>query len=155
MTLNYLLVNHDKGTYMYTYKANVIKVVDGDTVDLDIDLGFGIVFKKQRGRLWGINAPESRTRDKEEKKRGLAAKARLIKILKLNNNEVHFTSKEKGKYGRYLVRLFVEKMPTTKRIVLQAGKDYKKEEILETIYYDVNEALVVEGHAVKYFGGKR
>ena len=48
MTLNYPLVNHDKGTYMYTYKANVIKVVDGDTVDLDIDLGFGIVFKKQR-----------------------------------------------------------------------------------------------------------
>ena len=85
---------------MYTYNARVVKVVDGDTVDLDIDLGFGVVLRKQRGRLWGINAPESRTRDKAEKKRGLAAKNRLRDILSLNNNELCFISKEKGKYGR-------------------------------------------------------
>ena len=140
---------------MYTYKAKVVKVVDGDTVDLDIDLGFGIVYKKQRGRLWGINAPESRTRDKNEKKLGLAAKNRLIKILKSNNNEVHFISREKGKYGRYLVQLFVEKMPVSKKIVLQAGEDYKKEEFLESSFYDLNDALVTEGHATRYYGGKR
>ncbi len=57
---------------MYKYKATLIKVVDGDTVDAMIDCGFS-TFKKERIRLYGINAPESRTRDKEEKKRGLAA----------------------------------------------------------------------------------
>ncbi len=55
---------------MYEYKAKVTRVVDGDTVDALIDCGFS-VFRKERIRLYGINAPESRTRDKEEKKRGL------------------------------------------------------------------------------------
>ena len=67
---------------MYTYKAKIIRVIDGDTVDALIDIGFHVHVKK-RIRLYGINAPESRTRDKEEKVRGLAAKARLKEILQI------------------------------------------------------------------------
>ena len=93
---------------MYEYKAKLIKVVDGDTVDAMIDCGFS-VFRKERIRLKGINAPESRTRDKEEKKRGLAAKARLKELIKEGKNE--FTVKtsidKKGKYGRLLGELFL------------------------------------------------
>ena len=59
---------------MYEYKVVIDRWVDGDTVDVDIDLGFDVVLKKQRVRLHGINAPESRTRDLEEKEKGLAAK---------------------------------------------------------------------------------
>ena len=59
---------------MYRYKVDVTRVVDGDTVDVDIDLGFGMVYKKQRVRMKGIDTPESRTRDLVEKKFGLASK---------------------------------------------------------------------------------
>ena len=59
---------------MYEYRVIIDRWVDGDTVDVDIDLGFGVWLKDQRVRLYGINAPESRTRDLEEKKLGLAAK---------------------------------------------------------------------------------
>ena len=65
---------------MYRYNAKLIRVVDGDTIDAHIDLGFDVHVKK-RIRLAGINAPESRTRNKIEKKLGLAAKERLIQIL--------------------------------------------------------------------------
>ena len=71
---------------MYEYNAVVERVVDGDTIDVIIDLGFK-TWKKVRVRMEGINTPESRTRDLEEKKRGLAAKDRLVEILELNNNE--------------------------------------------------------------------
>ena len=62
---------------MYEYKIKIIKVVDGDTVDVDIDLGFGVWLHKERVRLYGIDTPESRTRDLEEKKYGKAASAYL------------------------------------------------------------------------------
>ena len=79
---------------MYEYRAKIIKVVDGDTVDVDIDLGFGVVLTDERVRMMGIDTPESRTRDKVEKKFGLASKARLKEILgkqailqtQINNN---------------------------------------------------------------------
>ena len=71
---------------MYQYKAKLVRVVDGDTVDAMIDCGFS-TFKKERIRLYGIDAPESRTRDKEEKKRGLASKARLKELNKEGQNE--------------------------------------------------------------------
>ena len=67
---------------MYTYKAKLDRVVDGDTLDANIDLGFDITVHK-RIRLAGINTPESRTRDKEEKKRGLAAKEALCVMLQI------------------------------------------------------------------------
>ena len=66
---------------MWTYRAKVIKVIDGDTVDVDIDLGFGIWQKNERVRIMGIDTPESRTRNKIEKKFGLAAKAKLKSLL--------------------------------------------------------------------------
>ena len=59
---------------MYEYRCKVVKIIDGDTVDVDIDLGFGVWLKKERIRLYAIDTPESRTRDLEEKKYGLAAK---------------------------------------------------------------------------------
>jgi micrococcal nuclease len=62
---------------MYEYKVDIVRVVDGDTVDVDIDLGFGVWLKKERVRIMGIDTPESRTRDKTEKIFGMAAKERL------------------------------------------------------------------------------
>ena len=66
---------------MHEYRVNIVKVVDGDTVDVDIDLGFGIWMKNERVRLFGIDTPESRTRDLEEKKYGLAAKEYLLSLI--------------------------------------------------------------------------
>jgi micrococcal nuclease len=76
---------------MYTYNAKVERVVDGDTVDALVDLGFD-TWKKVRVRFYGIDAYESRTRDLEEKEKGLLAKQRVIDILNENNNEIFVTS---------------------------------------------------------------
>ena len=123
---------------MYNYNAKLDRVVDGDTVDAVIDLGFNVHVKK-RIRLAGINAPESRTRNKVEKKLGIAAKERLIDILDGAANCFELESQELGKYGRVLGRLHINKL---------AGK-----ETLTQVC--VNDLLVKEGHAVKYDGGKR
>ena len=66
---------------MYEYRCKLIKVIDGDTMDIDIDLGFGVWLKGERVRLYGIDTPESRTRDLEEKRYGLAAKSFATKFL--------------------------------------------------------------------------
>ena len=92
---------------MYEYKAIVDRVVDGDTIDCTIDLGFS-VWKKIRVRMEGINAPESRTRDLKEKERGLAAKARLIELLEEHDNEFILISHGVGKYGRCLGEIIVD-----------------------------------------------
>ena len=94
---------------MYRYKVDIVKVIDGDTVDVDIDLGFGMVYKKQRVRLKGIDSPESRTRNLEEKKFGLAAKAYLKEQLTGEDAYTHIelVSHDKGKFGRILGELFV------------------------------------------------
>ena len=114
----------------HIYSAKLVRVVDGDTADAMIDLGFNTHIKR-RVRMYGINAPESRTRDLEEKKKGLAAKERLKEILASDN--IIMKSHGKGKYGRILGEMYVE----------------KDQEI------SVNDILVREGHAKKYFGGKR
>ena len=118
---------------MYEYSAQVLRVVDGDTVDVLIDCGFS-TFRKERVRLYGINAPESRTRDKEEKIRGLAAKERLDELI--NNTEGSVVIKteldKKGKFGRIFGVIW--------------DKSKKK---------NFNNMLVSEGHAVEYDGGKR
>ena len=117
---------------MYQYKIDLVKVVDGDTIDANIDLGFDISTKK-RIRFMGINTPESRTRDLEEKKYGLAAKARLKEILEAGETlslRTAIDKKARGKYGR----------------------------ILGTIYADgvnLNQQLLDEGHAIEYFGGAK
>jgi len=112
---------------MFYYKVEILRIVDGDTVDVRIDLGFN-VWHKCRLRLMGINAPESRTRDLEEKSRGLAAKQWLIDRLEFK--DVEMQSHGTGKYGRVLAELFVEGV-------------------------NINQLMVKEGHATEYDGGKR
>lgn len=116
---------------MYEYRANLVKVVDGDTVDVDIDLGFGVWLKNERVRIMGIDTPESRTSDKVEKVFGLAAKERLKELVKTDCVLKTFAAKDgedmKGKFGRVLGDFEVG----DKR---------------------VTEILIEEGHAVKYHG---
>ena len=123
---------------MYNYNATCVRVVDGDTIDADIDLGFGVKIKK-RIRLAGINAPESRTRNLVEKKLGLAAKERLKEMLEGAANCFELESSELGKYGRVLGKLHINKL---------AGKDTLTQVC-------INDCLVKEGYAVEYDGGKR
>ena len=88
---------------MYEYRCKIDRVVDGDTVDVDIDLGFGIWLRKERVRLYRIDTPESRTRDLEEKKYGLAAKAFVQSFLPVDSMQTLRTRKDdKGKFGRIL-----------------------------------------------------
>ena len=88
---------------MFEYSCTIVRVVDGDTVDVDIDLGFGMWMKKQRIRFYGIDTPESRTRDLEEKKYGLIAKAFVEASLPVGSTRTLTTVKDKtGKYGRIL-----------------------------------------------------
>ena len=115
---------------MYEYKATIRRVVDGDTVDVTLDLGFDILYNN-RIRLLGIDAPESRTRDLEEKSLGLAAKDRVKELCPVGSTVILRTTKDgKGKFGRILGEIFVEEQ-------------------------SVNKLLVEEGHAVEYFGGKK
>ena len=118
---------------MYSYNAKLIRVIDGDTIDAMVDLGFDIWVKK-RIRLAGINAYECRTRDKEEKKKGLAAKARLEQILEPEKG-FSLTSHGVGKYGRCLGDIYVVKR------YLRSDKYHGK---------SVNQLLVKEGHAEIY-----
>ena len=92
---------------MYEYRCKVVKVIDGDTVDVDIDLGVGVCLHKERIRLFGIDTPESRTRDLEEKKYGLAAKEYLTGMLDDDGGIILKTHKDKtGKFGRILGELW-------------------------------------------------
>ena len=120
---------------MYEYKIANIRVVDGDTVDCDIDLGFDQWMHKQRIRLTGIDAPEIRTKNLEEKKLGLDAKQWLNEML---DTEVRLRCDEynaRGKFGRILGSLMIE--------------------ISDGEWLNVNQAMIEEGHARYYDGGKR
>tara|TARA_B100000963_G_scaffold229272_1_gene199974 strand:+ start:3824 stop:4231 length:408 start_codon:yes stop_codon:yes gene_type:complete len=87
---------------MFEYRCELVKVIDGDTIDIDIDLGFGVWMKNQRIRMYGIDTPESRTRDLEEKKYGLAAKAFLTEMLDDSHLILKTHKDERGKFGRIL-----------------------------------------------------
>ncbi len=88
---------------MHEYRCTIKRVVDGDTVDIDIDLGFGIWVHNERVRLYGIDTPESRTRDLEEKKAGIYAKQCVEAFLPVGSTQTLKTYKDKvGKYGRIL-----------------------------------------------------
>ena len=84
---------------MYEYQAKLLKVIDGDTIDVTLDLGFSVKLHKQRVRLAGIDTPESRTRNLEEKALGLKAKKRLTELCV---GSFKIKSLGKGKYGRIL-----------------------------------------------------
>ena len=120
---------------MYEYKCKILRVVDGDTVDVDIDLGFGIWLHKERVRIMGIDTPESRTSDKVEKVFGLAAKERLNSLLgekAILETKVSKKGEDmKGKFGRVLGNF-----RTT------AGDHCAS-------------ILIEEGHAVPYTGGSK
>ncbi|MBL6841203.1 MAG: thermonuclease family protein [Pelagibacterales bacterium] len=122
---------------MYEYKCKILRVVDGDTVDVDIDLGFGVWMHKERVRMMGIDTPESRTRDKVEKAFGIASKDRLKELLPIGSIQVLKTEidrsgeDKKGKFGRILGDFLVD--------------DNRR----------CTDILVEEGHAVAYFGGSK
>lgn len=117
---------------MHEYRCKIVKIIDGDTVDVDIDLGFGVWLHKERIRMYGIDTPESRTRDLEEKKYGLAAKEFLTNMLDDDGGIVLKTHKDgKGKFGRILGELW----RTT---------DFADQSI--------NEYMIEKHHAVRYMG---
>lgn len=113
---------------LHNYRCTLVRVIDGDTIDVDIDLGFDVWLHKQRVRLYGIDTPESRTRNKAEKVLGLKAKDFLIKLC---GQELTLVSLGKGKYGRIL------------------GIPYT--------YTGLNicDLMINSGNAVEYFGGKK
>ena len=108
----------EETTLMYRYKVEVTRIVDGDTVDVDIDLGFGMTYKKQRVRMMGIDTPESRTRDKEEKRFGLLSKKYLQDHYPVGSMAILRTHKDKtGKFGRILGELVWEDSTINKIMV--------------------------------------
>ena len=120
-----------KSLELYAYKAQLDRVVDGDTVDAMIDLGFGVWVKK-RIRFMGVDTWESRTRNKAEKKRGLRAKAYTKDMLEADKGLFTVKSHGVGKYGRVLGELFI--------------KGHKN---------SLNDLLKIQGHAYEYHGGKK
>lgn len=127
---------------MYEYKCKILRVVDGDTVDIDIDLGFGIWIHRERVRMMGIDTPESRTRDLTEKQFGLASKARLKELLPVGSIQILKTEidksgeDKKGKFGRVLGDFLVER---------KVSGAYEQNVRVTSI-------MIEEGYAVKYFG---
>jgi micrococcal nuclease len=117
---------------MFEYESKLKRVVDGDTIDAYIDLGFNVHVDK-RIRFMGIDTPESRTRDLTEKRYGLGAKYRLIEMLEANGNVFVLKSHGTGKFGRVLGELF----------------HHHEDD------YSINQMLIDEGHAVAYFGGSK
>ena len=112
---------------MFEYKCKVTNIVDGDTVDVDIDLGFGVWLRDQRIRLYGIDTPESRTSDPFEKLYGKAATEFLKKWLDGGDVTIKTHKDERGKFGRILGELWV----------------------FDT---NVNKKMIEEHHAVEYHG---
>lgn len=115
----------------WIYNAKLIKGVDGDTADAFIDCGFNISVKK-RIRFMGVDTWESRTRNLEEKKLGLKAKAYTREMLERNDGKFTVKSHGVGKYGRLLGEIFIE------------GEDKS-----------LNQLLIDNGHAYEYDGGKK
>ena len=121
----------------FEYNGTLERVLDGDTIDCYIDLGFDLKIKK-RIRYMGIDTWESRTRDLDEKKKGLAAKARNKELIeKVSSKPGYFRLKSHGvgKYGRVLGEIFIQ--------------DTNGKQMC------INEQLKLEGHAYEYYGGKK
>ncbi len=110
----------------YLYEAELIRVVDGDTIDAWIDLGFDITIRR-RIRLWGINAPETRTLDLEEKAEGKVAKARLEEMLSINRGSFSVKSIGVDKYGRCLGEIYLQDVNINKQLLAEGLVEvYKK-----------------------------
>ena len=126
--LNVELTEELKGRTMYKYKAYVVSVYDGDTCDVEIDLGFKIIIK-ERLRLLGVDTPEIRTKDKAEKKRGIQVRDKLRKLI--FRQTVLIATEKEGKFGRYLADMWT------------------------STGLHINSWLLESGYANEYFGGKR
>ena len=121
-------MSKNKKVEAFIYNAELERVVDGDTIDITIDLAFNVKLHKQRCRLAGIDTPESRTKDLTEKALGKKASARLKELC---GKKLKIKSLGKGKYGRILAIPYTED-----------GQDICK-------------ILIEEGHAVEYHGGTK
>ena len=122
---------------MYEYRCKILRVVDGDTVDVDIDLGFGVWLHKDRFRLYGIDTPESRTRDLEEKRYGNMAKELVKSYMPVGSMQTLITEKDKsGKYGRILGKFKV----------LDIRPDRKNTSMI------LNDFMIEKHYAVAYHG---
>ena len=117
---------------MYEYKCKLVRVVDGDTIDVDVDLGFGVWMQKQRIRMYGIDTPESRTSDDVEKVYGNAAKDFLVQWTNSGNLTLKTFKDGKGKYGRILGEIWYGD---------ESGNDH-----------NINQLLIDNHHAVRYHG---
>jgi len=126
---------------MYQYKCRINKVLDGDTVDIDLDLGFNIVLANQRVRMLGVDTPESRTANKEEKVRGTLSKKKLGEKLPTGSWVKINTQRDDGnddKFGRIL-----------DEFILDDGTNVNKwliENNYAVPYQGENKELVQEGH---------
>ena len=124
---------------MYEYRSKILRIVDGDTVDVDIDLGFGVWMHKERVRMMGIDTPESRTRNKVEKKFGLASKEFVKSFLPIGSMQVLKTEidksgeDKKGKFGRILGDF----------LVYDGATDSQKK---------LTEVMIAQGYGVSYHG---
>ena len=120
---------------MYTYKCTVTRIIDGDTIDVDIHLGFNVILNKQRIRLMGIDTPGSRTRNLEEKARGLISKQYMVDKCPVGSN-ITLHSLDRGKFGRILGEIWED------------GVD-------ATSIEPLNKRMCQEGFAVEYYGGSK
>ena len=120
---------------MYTYSADVVKIIDGDTIDVNIHLGFNVILYKQRIRLMGIDTPESRTRNLEEKKRGLISKQYVVDKCPVGSRIV-IESLDGGKFGRILGNIW------------ETGHEAHPDT-------SINKRMIADGFAVEYFGGNK
>jgi micrococcal nuclease len=116
----------------YRYDAKIIKVIDGDTIDAIVDLGFNISIK-ERFRLYGVDTPETRTKNKKEKMAGLKAKAFVKKAIE-GKTVILDIVKGTGKFGRYLAEVHYQ---------------------IDDKYFPLNTQLVELGYAKEYYGGQR
>ena len=130
---------------MYEYKATIVKVVDGDSIYVDIDLGFDVWLRNQRIRLYGIDTPECRTRNKREKAHGLLAKKYVQKALIVGRTYA-LTTKEKGKFGRFLGEFktgkgFITKLLIKERLAVPYTGQNKKE---IAVAHEINRLALVK-----------
>ena len=102
---------------MFTYNVTINRIVDGDTAKVDIDLGFGIVYSNQTIRFWGIDTPESRTRDLEEKYYGKLASQYVKDRLVVGEKYQMRTEIDKGKYGRILGEFFIDGVSLNQQMI--------------------------------------
>ena len=129
---------------MYEYSCKISRVVDGDTVDVDIDLGFGVWMHKERIRLYGIDTPESRTRDLKEKKYGLLAKEQIESFMPVGSMQTLVTVKDRaGKFGRILGKFLIYDMNTDAEMTIN---DWMIREHYAVMYHGQSKEAIAEEH---------